>query len=91
MSLKPGKIIVAEKGILIVASHLINARDLLVHPEKGFTQIMLEFIYIEDKNKLVLSKLYHPKINNQNILDYFENSISNIKSFAIEFIKLIKL
>ena len=66
--------------------NVIEARDLLIHPQKGAHQVMFEMKLKSVKNTLVFKNVVPPSIGSMNIERYAKKQIGNIEEFTKAFL-----
>jgi len=66
--------------------NVIEARDLLIHPQKGAHQVMFEMKLKSVKNALVYKNAVPPSIGNMDIDRYAKKQIGNIEEFIKAFL-----
>lgn len=69
---------------------LINARDLLIHPQHGVPQLMLHFDCEEKDGKLVCTRINPPSIDSTPIDQYTQRTLKQARTFASELISLLQ-
>ena len=88
---------VAEHILKLIVEHkrkwiddAVNARDSLVHPEKGLIQVMFQLEIAPSGSEIELCKLKKPSINNINFDQYAAETYNQINEFSLSFIKILK-
>jgi hypothetical protein len=66
---------------------VINARDFLVHPEKGSHQLMFHLRLTIQNGDLLCQEAVPPHVGSIQIDDYVNTQIGNIDAFARDFLK----
>ena len=66
---------------------VINARDFLVHPEKGSHQLMFQLRLAMRDGDLVCEEAVPPHVGSIRIDDYVTKQMGNIEAFAQDFMK----
>ena len=69
---------------------VIEARDLLIHPQKGIHQVMFELKLKSVKNTLVYKNAVPPSIGGMNIDRYAKKQIENIEEFSKSFVNKLR-
>jgi hypothetical protein len=70
---------------------VVNARDFLVHPEKGFSQIMFQMNVIEKNGQLELTNFITPTIWGKEEIDKESlRIVEKITEFSASFLKLLR-
>ncbi len=82
------KLIVEQKDVWIDAA--VGARDLLVHPEKGKSQVMFQLEIQVKNSRLKLGQIIKPSINNQSFDKFAETVLRHIEDFAKTFLGIVK-
>ena len=82
---EPSALIVSHKASWIDDG--INARNLLVHPEKGSHQLMFQLRLATRDGDLVCQEAVPPHVGSIRIDDYVTKQIGNIEAFAQDFMK----
>ena len=68
----------------------ISARDQLVHPEKGFTQLMFRMEIVEADGDLVCATIHPPHIGKTPIVEYSNTVLKAAYDFASCFLRLLR-
>jgi hypothetical protein len=69
---------------------VVNARDSLVHPERGIVQIMFQLKFISGKSGLKLQEILKPTINDISFDQYSVETYKRLITFAETFMKILK-
>ena len=70
--------------------NVIEARDFLIHPQKGTHQVMFEIKLKSVKNTLVYKNAVPPSVESFRVDIYAKNQIKNVENFAKSFLKELK-
>jgi hypothetical protein len=68
----------------------IRARDLLVHPTRGMSQLMFQLDCVEMDGKLLFTKIHPPKIDSTPIDQYAHRTLEHARTFGSAFTALLK-
>lgn len=68
----------------------ISARDLLIHPNKGVSQLMFRFECEEKLGKLAFKQISPPTIGSTAINEYAKRTMEKTRIFARAFISLVQ-
>lgn len=69
---------------------LINARDQLIHPEKGMHQLMFHFECADDNGRLACKRINPPMIGAVPIDEYAAQIREEVRGFSKSFLKLLR-
>jgi hypothetical protein len=68
---------------------IIQARDLLIHPERGTHQLMFILELSEKSGALICLKAHPPEINSKPIHEYAQETLKQITGFSSNFLTLL--
>ena len=68
----------------------VKARDIFIHPEKGFYSVMFTLDLRVDEGKLRLVRVIKPAINEEEFDRYAEKTTGYVAEFSEQFLRLIK-
>lgn len=78
-----------SKHKILWIDQVIQARDLLVHPEKGMPQLMFTLELLEKDGALFCLKAHPPEINSKPIHEYAQETLKQITEFSSSFLALL--
>jgi len=67
--------------------NVIEARDFLIHPQKGTHQVMFEIKLKSTQNTLVYKNAVPPSVGSMSVDKYAKKQLKNIEKFAKSFLK----
>jgi hypothetical protein len=70
--------------------NVINARDSLIHPERGLVQLMFQLEISPGKFGIELKDISKPKIGNKNFDQYAAETYRHLFSFSESFVNILK-
>ncbi|MBM4064227.1 MAG: hypothetical protein FJ266_01065 [Planctomycetes bacterium] len=68
----------------------VKARDIFIHPGKGFSSVMFALDLQVDEGKLRLVRVIKPSINDEDFDRYAEKTTGYVANFSEQFLSLIK-
>jgi hypothetical protein len=69
---------------------VVNARDSLIHPERGLTKVMFGLDLYEADGELRLGRIFKPSFNDEDFDIYARNTLSRLKEFSVKCIEYLK-
>lgn len=88
IAVKLDDLITRHKAIWI--DQAVKARDIFIHPEKGFSSVMFALDLQVDERKLRLVRVIKPSINEEEFDRYAEKTTGYVAEFSEQFLQLIK-
>lgn len=87
----------SQKTIELIKEHkrkwiddIVSARDLLIHPTKGMSQVTFQ-LRIDGKNdELERAEIILPQFKGINLAEYFHDVLQELEKFSVEFLKIIR-
>jgi len=68
----------------------IQARDLLIHPEKGMHQLMFQLDFVTNGDTIVCQRMRPPMIGPDSVDDYALSTLTHAESFSLKLLTLLQ-